>query len=312
MKEWDQEAKAWIPQKPENHAYSGYHVTQRMAPWIITLPPEDLRSIDSKRLRYSERRFLNEVLGLFYRGLAKPLLPEDLLECTKEGREFTFAAGLNPPFVSYAGIDWGGGQFAYTVIWIMAMDDLDRWRLLYVHKFAEKDPMKQVEIIANLINTFNVKQAVADIGFGAVQVSELQKRFASRVYGCQYIRRPELPLELKDKDEFGQRIAQMIVLADRSFWIETAIDKIKRRDPVGRPSPMLVLPWANPADVEWIIDQFTCIEMEEQETVSGKRYHHYTHPEGQPDDALHAFVYALIAYHSRKMGSELGIVDLFG
>lgn len=32
---------------------------------------------------------------------------------------------------------------------------------------------KQVEIIGSLINQFNVKQAVADIGYGAVQVLEL-------------------------------------------------------------------------------------------------------------------------------------------
>jgi hypothetical protein len=50
-------------------------------------------------------------------------------------------------------------------------------------------------MIGNLINQYNVKQAVADIGYGAVQVSELQKMFAGRVLGCQYIRRPELSLE---------------------------------------------------------------------------------------------------------------------
>ena len=27
--------------------------------------------------------------------------------------------------------------------------------------------------------------------------------------------------------------------------------------------------------------------LEEQETVSGKKYHYYTHSEGEPDDALH-------------------------
>jgi len=35
-------------------------------------------------------------------------------------------------------------------------------------------------------------------------------------------------------------------------------------------NPMLVLPWKEPLDVEWIIDQFTCDGMEEQETVNGR------------------------------------------
>jgi hypothetical protein len=52
--------------------------------------------------------------------------------------------------------------------------------------------------------------------------------------------------------------------------------------------------------------------MEEQEMVGGKKYHHYTHPEGEPDDALHAFIYALIADGIGRMSSPLVIKDLFG
>jgi len=310
MKEWDKDAKAWVPKKPEHRFYSGYHLSQEMASWIIGLPPEHPNSIPAKRARYSERRFLNEVLGLFYRGLAKPLISEDLLAC----RDFRFGLmeRLDPPYKSYAGIDWGGGEFAFTVIWIMAKDDLDRWRLIYVRKFDEKDPMKQVRIISNLIPLFNVKRAVADIGYGAVQVSELQREFADRVMGCQYVRRPEIPLERRVSDEYGKRLAQMLLLADRSFWIETAIQTIKRKDPSGAVNPQLVLPWQEPLDVEWVIPHFTCIEMEEQETVSGKKYHHYTHPEGEPDDALHAFIYALIADAFEKLSPPAMMQPLFG
>ena len=103
----------------------------------------------------------------------------------------------------------------------------------------------------------------------------------------------------------------MLVIADRSFWIETAIDLIKKKDAAGHPTPKLVIPWANPQDVEWLIDHFTCIEMEEQETISGKKYHHYTHPEGEPDDALHAFIYALISDAYSHMAPPLVIQDLF-
>ena len=310
MKEWDEESQAWIPQKLTNTVWSGYHISQEMAPWIRRLRVDHPNSIEAKRMRYSERRFMNEVLGVFHRGLAKPLLPEDMLLCRDFGQGLM--ERLNPPVESYAGIDWGGGQFAFTVLWIMAKIDQDRWGLAYVHKFTERDPMKQVQIIGNCLNLFNVKQAVADIGYGAVQVSELQKQYGSRVIGCQYVRRPEIPLERKERDESGQRISQMLVQADRSFWIETAIDHIKKKDLAGHPTPRLLLPWANPRDVEWLIDHFTCIEMEEQETISGKKYHHYTHPEGQPDDALHAFIYALIAHEYGRMSPPLVVQDLFG
>ena len=309
MKEWDREARAWVPQKPENRSYSGYHISQEMASWLLQLPPEHPNSLAYKRAHYSERRFVNEVLGLFYRGLAKPLIDEDMLAC----RDFRFElmGHLDAPYVSYAGIDWGGGEHAFTVIWIMARDDQDRWRLIYLRKFDEHDPMRQVEIISNLIPLFNVKQAVADIGYGAVQVSELQKKFGARVMGCQYVRRPELSLEKKEKDEFGTKISQGIVNADRSFWIETAIQIIKRKDPSGAVNPQLVIPWKDQADVDWSVPHFTCIEMQEQEMVGGKKYHHYTHPEGEPDDALHAFCYALIADAIGRISPRLEIQDLY-
>jgi len=254
---------------------------------------------------------MNEVLGLFYTGLAKPLLPEDLLRCSNQNLDLM--DGLQAPYESYMGVDWGGGKFAYTVVWIMAKDDKDCWRLIHVRKLDERDLMKQVEIVANLIPIFNVKQAVADIGFGAVQVSELQKRFGSRVMGCYYVRRPELALEQKNTDEYGRKIAQMIVHADRSYWIERAISLIKNKNEAGEYAPRLVLPWRRSDLVEWLVNHFVCIEMEEQETISGRRYHHYKHPEGEPDDALHAFVYALIAEETTRLpeNQPLAIMDLF-
>jgi hypothetical protein len=99
----------------------------------------------------------------------------------------------------------------------------------------------------------------------------------------------------RETDEYGKKLAQMLVLADRSFWIETIINLIKRKDQSGEVNPRLILPWKEPLQIEWVIDQFTCWEMEEQETVSGKKYHHYTHPEGEADDAGHACVYWIIA-----------------
>jgi hypothetical protein len=51
--------------------------------------------------------------------------------------------------------------------------------------------------------------------------------------------------------------------------------------------------------------------MEEQETVSREKYHHYTHPEGEPDDALHSFVYAIIADAVERISPTLTIQDLY-
>ena len=311
MKEWNREAKAWVPSKPENKAYSGYHISQEIAPWILSLPPEHPNSIDAKRPpAYSDRRFLNEVLGLFYAGAAKPLLTEDMLRC--RAFQLSMWARLDPPFRSYMGVDWGGGVGSHSVVWIMAQDEWNRWRLLYAYRFIERDLMRQVDVVSNLISLFNVRQCVADLGYGAVQVAELQKRHAGTVLGCSYVQRPEKPLERKDRQEFGERIVQFHVLADRSTYIEKAISFIKFMGKEGKPFPLLQLPWADPSKIEWIIDQFTCIEREKAELQSGRQYFRYVHPEGTEDDAFHSFVYALIAFDATKMYGEFSMGDLFG
>jgi hypothetical protein len=91
------------------------------------------------------------------------------------------------------------------------------------------------------------------------------------------------------------RYCRIAVFADRSYSMERAISLIKNKNEAGDYALGLVLPWKQPSLVEWLVDHFMCIEMEEQETISGRPYHHYKHPAGEPDDALHAFVYALIA-----------------
>ena len=45
---------------------------------------------------------------------------------------------------------------------------------------------------------------------------------------------------------------------------------------------------------------------------SGRQYFRYLHLEGTEDDALHAFVYALIAYDATKMYGEFSMGPLFG
>jgi hypothetical protein len=52
--------------------------------------------------------------------------------------------------------------------------------------------------------------------------------------------------------------------------------------------------------------------VEEQVTISGKDYHLYRHPEGEPDDALHTFVYALIADAIGRMSYPVVVKHLFG
>ena len=111
-----------------------------------------------------------------------------------------------------------------------------------------------MEIIGNLVNQFNVKQAVADIGYGEVEVSELKKMFAGRVLGYQCVRRPELSLERETTGEYGNKIAQLYLLAGRSFWIISAIGLLKFKDKNEDVWPHMIIPYGYPANVEWFFD----------------------------------------------------------
>lgn len=246
MKEWNIEAEAWIPLHPENQWYSGYHISQQIATWIRLLPPEDPNSIEAKRALYLPRRFMNEVLGVFFRGLAKPLIAQDVLNCRI--LDMDLMERLEPPYDSYMGVDWGGGQSAQTVVWIMAETDAGNWRLIHLQRFAQMDYLAQVETVANLISLYNVRQAVADMGFGAVQVGELQRRFGARVLGCYYVRRPEKRLDRPTKDESGRSIMQDYVIADKVTIIESYT--YQRND-----GTRTITPENNRDNGDWIRDQ---------------------------------------------------------
>jgi hypothetical protein len=64
--------------------------------------------------------------------------------------------------------------------------------------------------------------------------------------------------------------------------------------------PRISIPAANSKWVDWIVDQFTCIEGESVSLQSGKKYVRYTHPPESPDDALHASIYAYLAWLSQE------------
>jgi hypothetical protein len=67
--------------------------------------------------------------------------------------------------------------------------------------------------------------------------------------------------------------------------------------------PKILIPAKNMQRIEWIIDQFTCIESETISLRSGQDYTRYFHDNEQPDDALHACIYAYVAWLVNK-GTE--------
>ncbi|MGI0059701.1 MAG: hypothetical protein ACREBJ_08015, partial [Nitrosotalea sp.] len=96
-------------------------------------------------------------------------------------------------------------------------------------------------------------------------------------------------------------------IVDRTWVIDSIIDLITR---LTSPNaiPRISIPAAKLEWVDWIVDQFTCIEGESVNLQSGTRVR-YTNPPGSPDDALHACVYAYLAWAMQEK-SRWGVISV--
>lgn len=231
------------------------------------------------------------------------MLAKEIQALFDKAMSFTPSKEVDHTMPVYLGVDWGGGVNAFTVVWIWQLvnDALPRFKLLNVRKFDQPEDRStevQADKVIELMDKFEVDQAVMDAGGGTRQVEKLSNRYGPRMVKCTFITRPEDPFELISSENR--------VNVDRTWGIETIIDLITRpetRADYPNPIPRIFIPASDLEKVEWIIDHFTCIEAESIQLSSGRNYVRYTHPEETNDDALMACLYAYMA-HLVKKGSE--------
>jgi hypothetical protein len=287
QQEWDPKLRRWNVKNPSS-AISSYHITQYMAPWMT---PE---KIEEKKMTYTPRRFTNEVEGWWYKGAIKPLTETDMRALFDQSISLLRPEQVNKDLGPlYLGADWGGGTQSFTVVWIWQLLDKNapRFRLVYLQRIEEKSTEKQADMVANLVDAYKVDHCVIDSGGGTRQVQKLEERYAERMIKCSYMRRPEDPFELVTEENR--------IVVDRTWAIETIIDLITRPETnpkMPKGVPRICIPAERLDWVEWIIDQFTCIQAESAVLQSGKKYVSYVNPVESPDDALHACIYAYLAW----------------
>ena len=80
----------------------------------------------------------------------------------------------------------------------------------------------------NMIIDYNCVQVVADIGYGARQVRQLQEEFGERVRSCYYSSRPMTPYEYKKRDNNRHLIFMCVV--DRTTYVEQTVEAIKNKE----------------------------------------------------------------------------------
>ncbi|MGG1219360.1 terminase family protein [Priestia endophytica] len=289
MREWNPKKKIWVPQQdPEKALFRGYHIVQEKMPWITK------EELEYKKKTYDEMKYINEVKGEFYSGLAKPLTQDMIDGVLDPNFQMWHKGRTDRP--SYMGIDWGGGNSAFTVVKIVAHNPItDQLDLIFAHRFQERHIPTLVEKINNMITNFNVQGVVADSGFGAMQIQTLQDTYGNLIQGCFYVVGTREPEEIKENDD------STLLTVDRSYQLFETIDMIKEK--------RIRMPYAHPEDIDWTFPHYTCIESEPVQPTSGRSgYIRIIHPSGTNDDGLHALNYARIAYEmgSRSVEAELG------
>lgn len=284
---WDVNSKKWIAKNPDSKIHS-YHLPQTIVPWM------SLQDIEDKRRKMTSRRFETEVIGGWFRGAQKPLIESDIRNLFDRNLSLIIPEKVDKSRGKiYMGVDWGGGQKAFTVPWIWQCldENIPLFQVLYFSKIEEPSVEKQYAMISKLIEDYDVDQVVMDSGGGPYQVQKLEERFGSRAIKCSYMVRPAEPInDLKLAEE-------NLYVIDRTFAIDSLIDLIKRPH-IEENNKLfkIMMPAKDLERIEWIIDHFTSIESESMSLHSGQDYVRYVHDAEEPDDALHACVYAFIPW----------------
>ncbi len=295
--EWDLQNKKWVAKNPEITDVSSYHISQHMAFWIS---PEKIKE---KRRENPPRYFTNEVQGWWHKGMQRPLTRDDIMQLFDKTIDFTPAEDVKYGLPIFAGIDFGGGTQAFTVVWIWQLvnENVPRFKVLNVIKIDDPSTENQADMIINLIDKYKIDKIVCDSGGGARQVEKLSKRYGSRIYKCNYSYNSDEP--------FKKISSEYRVLADRTWIIEVIIDLIKRPEPSQmHPGgvPRIHIPYSEPDKINWMIDHFTCIEAKTANSM-GRSFVQYVHGDETNDDALHAACYAYLAYKVSK-GKEWKVI----
>lgn len=191
--------------KPEDKKVRGYHVPQPITPMAHRPRAEgaarsDWEELLIKRERYPRGKFMNEVMGESYDHGVRPLAESDFISnqvshwimSPEQLRHMMLQSRTRDV---YAGVDWGGEDFSYTVIVLGTYEKTagsSRFFEFYWHRFEGKDSDKEIQLekIYDLLRGFNVRLCLGDYGMGQYQNDYLVRRLGAKKYlRLQYIGR---------------------------------------------------------------------------------------------------------------------------
>lgn len=321
------ETGEWEPTHP-NAPYRGYHWSQ------LTSPRHDLDEVmrAKESPNVPEQEFQNFKLARFHSGGAKPI-PKSALYAVGDP-DMKMRRSAIPGVAHFAGIDWGGGENADTVVVVGHVRERDNsgWPVDVVVDLVERIEYErrpeELRKVANILERFGIGErgrSVADQGYGSAHIDSLQNGdsridsipehgFGSAVLGHHF---GSVGQDQRRWDYLKQE--RWTVHAYQPPWANRFIDLFPSVDgyddvdhaelvdyDVGRTREKhITVPMADRDEddgftmdrVDYWSDHLTSVKREftESEKSGKKREYFTTFSDGQRDDGFYAGVYMLTA-----------------
>ena len=353
----------WKAKHPENERdWHGYHIPQHIIPQIpLTIADainpkmyniEKKYAIEAKRMKFSPHLFTSHVLGGFYHAERRPITKQMIDNLFKGNKELQILkpweiADIKDQFgkevVLAMGIDFGSGSPSQTVVCIMIkwilqeetdrQDEISRIQMVHLNPRPAENLLDQAKNIAILFDECKCDVGVGDLGYGAIQVQQIQDGGSDRItgahfngvgsnnfFGCRSIGDETKPLmEFNKKiDEHGEEREHLKI--DKTTAIQEWIDlmSIVVNDPedpfnVDKRHPKLMFP-AEPYSkqaIDFIYADLTNLTRkdlsdkidEEEEDPRQKARKEFNHPK----DSLMAMIYAIQALKIKQDYTWVGM-----
>jgi hypothetical protein len=263
----------WVARHPDATWGAGFWVNHLMVPWL------QYDEILNRQRAYDLPRFKNEVLGLATTTGEHAVTRAELEACCTMQPMANTRHDLPANAAKHlvAGIDWGGGSTSRTVLVLGYLNRDFRFHVVRFERFAANaDPTAILAAIAERCAQFRPRWIAADGGGnGHVYNRLLLDRLARRegFFAILY--------SASDQPPWRDGVLWKWTVC-RSASIGTLISRIKTQR----------LSFPRVSDSGTYLEEFAG---EVAEYDSHARTVRYSHPDSQPDDALHATNYALLA-----------------
>ena len=320
----------WVPQKPENTMYHGYHIPQTIfATNSLTIDDainkyhtSPFYSIEYQKKNNPKSFFASHVMGEFYRSERRPITPEMVLACMTNYR---YVGLMRPSEIAMwkdvmqdsinisMGVDFGSGNPSNTVISILIhWRKSNRIQLAYLDKRPSENQLDQTENINELFRASRCDIGVGDLGYGAIQVKMIQDGGANRTtgkifpgvgsenfYGCRSISNESKPMQIHHDtiDEHGEETGRILI--DKTSQIQKFIDLIGMAIPHPNkdyPRSKLLIPFHVDREYEtdWLVSELTSITRKDLSKKEIDPRQNAKKEFNHPKDSMMSIIYGLV------------------